>query len=129
MSFDEALAERCRKILKGEPALTERKMFGGLSFLVGGKMVCGVLGEKLVLRMDPGDAYTGALKKPHVKPMDFTGRPMRGFVYVLPEGLTRGTALRNWLRAALTYRRALPSKQSGPYKSLKRKSAKTGGLY
>lgn len=112
MSFDESLAVRCRRILTREPGLNERKMFGGLSFLLKGNMICGVLGRKLVVRVDPGAAYDEALKKPHVRPMDFTGRQLRGFVYVLAEGLARDDSLRNWLRIAVTFGRALPPKQT-----------------
>lgn len=107
MSFDESLAARCREILEREPGLTERKMFGGLSFLLNGKMICGVLGRKLVVRVESGAAYEEALKTRHVRPMDFTGRPMRGFIYVLPEGLARKASLRTWLRKAVAFGTAL----------------------
>lgn len=95
-------------------------MFGGLSFLLNGMMICGVLGRKLVVRVDPGAASDEALKRPHVKPMDFTGRPLRGFVYVLPEGLARDVSLRNWLRAAMNFGRTLQSKQTAPRKVKRR---------
>lgn len=74
MSYDEALASRCRTILEGEAGLSERKMFGGLSFLLHGNMVCGVQGGNLVVRLGSGEAYDKALRRPHVRPMDFTGR-------------------------------------------------------
>lgn len=107
MSFDESLAARCREILEGEPGLNERKMFGGLSFLLNGKMICGVLGSKLVVRVESGTAYEEALKEQHARPMDFTGRPLRGFIYVLPEGLTRKASLRTWLWKAVAFGKAL----------------------
>src|SRR5258706_11928705 len=103
MSYDEALAARCRKFLASEPGLGEKKMFGGLSFLLDGKMACGILGEKLVVRIDGGDAFDRALRQPFVTPMDFTGRPMRGFLYVAPEGYAGAAALRPWLKAAIAY--------------------------
>ena len=110
MAYDESLAERCRAMLAGEMGFSEKRMFGGLSFLIGGKMACGVLGERLVVRLDPVDADR-ALQKPHVTSMDFTGRPMRGFVYIAKEGLA-GAALRKWVDAAVVYSRTSPTKKS-----------------
>ncbi len=109
MSYDESLASRCRKVLEKEKGLTQRNMFGGLSFLLNGKMICGILGRKLVVRLDSGPAYDEALRQPHVRAMDFTGRPMRGFVYVFPEGLAEAASLKKWLRKAVNFGRSLPS--------------------
>lgn len=96
MSFNESLAARCRSILGNESGITEKKMFGGLSFLLEGKMICGVLGERLVVRINP-DLHEQMLHQPHVSPMDFTGRPMRGFLYVAPEGLVETRSLKEWI--------------------------------
>ena len=99
MSFDDKLAARCRAALQEEPGITERRMFGGLSFLLHGNMICGVIERRLVVRLGAGEAYARALQLAHVEPMDFTGRPLRGFVYIRPEGLT-GAGLQHWVRQA-----------------------------
>ena len=106
MAYDERLAERVRGIVAGEEALTERTMFGGLAFMLGGHMFCGIVGDELMLRLGPEGADT-ALTRAHVRPMDFTGRPMTGMVFVAPEGL-RGAALRQWVREAAAFARTLP---------------------
>jgi len=89
MAFDERLAQRIRQILKGARGVTEKRMFGGLCFLVRGKMCCGVERDHLVVRVGP-EQYERALSKPHARPMDFTGRPLKGFVYGLNGRLSDG---------------------------------------
>jgi TfoX/Sxy family transcriptional regulator of competence genes len=96
MGFDEKLADRVRRLLKGKRGLSERKMFGGLAFMLRGKMCCGVLTDDLVARIGPDD-YEKALKELYVRPMDFTGRAMRGYVYVGRDGTKTDRALKNWL--------------------------------
>ena len=96
MAYDEGLAIRIRSHFKGRTHLTERKMFGGLAFLCNGRMCCGIVGSDLMVRV-PKDAYQSALGEPHVRPMDFTGRPMKGFVYVARTALRRSASLRRWL--------------------------------
>ena len=86
MAYDEALAERIRALLAGRDAVTERKMFGGIAFMVGGNMACGVIHDDLMVRVGP-DAHDAALAEPHARPMDFAHRPMRGMVYVDPDGV------------------------------------------
>jgi TfoX/Sxy family transcriptional regulator of competence genes len=108
MAYDESLAERVRAELEGEDGLTERKMFGGLAFMLNGNMACGIVKDELMLRLGPEGA-DHALDEPHVRPMDFTGRPMTGMVFVAREGLG-GDALRRWVRAAAGYARTLPPK-------------------
>ena len=103
MAYDEQLAERVRKSLGRRRNITEKKMFGGLSFLQNGKMLCGVLKDLLVLRVGPEEAAK-LLKKPHVRPMDFTGRPMKGFVYVEPGGS----------KSAASFERGLADAQKSP---------------
>jgi hypothetical protein len=83
MAYDETLAKRIRKTLGRKQRVTEKKMFGGLAFMLGGKMFCGIIGDDLMVRVGP-DGHDDALTQPHVRPMDFTGRPMRGYVYVAP---------------------------------------------
>jgi TfoX/Sxy family transcriptional regulator of competence genes len=109
MAYDETLAERVRAELAGEDALTERKMFGGLAFMLDGNMACGIVRDELMLRLGPEGADR-ALDEPHVRPMDFTGRPMTGMVFVSPGGLG-DEALRHWVREAASYVRTLPPKR------------------
>jgi TfoX/Sxy family transcriptional regulator of competence genes len=109
MAYDEALAERVREVLAGTPGLSERKMFGGLAFMLDGHMCCGIVGDRLMLRLGAGPAEE-ALTRPHVEPMDFTGRPMTGMVYVAPDGLAGGE-LRSWVERAARHVRTLPPKR------------------
>ena len=108
MAYDEDLADRVRSVLPVAEAITERQMFGGLAFMLAGHMFCGVVKDTLMVRLGP-DGADHALREPHVQPMDFTGRPMKGMVFVEPGGLA-GSALRRWVDAAAEYARALPPK-------------------
>src|SRR5262245_44187399 len=109
MPFDERLAQRVRDILAEECPAKEKRMFGGLAFMVNGHMCCGIVGEDLVVRVGPA-AHKQALTKPHVRPMDFTGRPMKGFVYVESLGHQTKRSLRSWIRSGLEFVLSLPSK-------------------
>ena len=109
MAFDEALAARVRKSLGERPGLSERKMFGGLAFLLHGNMCCGVTDDDLMVRVGP-DGREPALTRPHVRPMDFTGRPMKAFVYVGPDGTKADDDLRAWIARGLTFAESLPKK-------------------
>jgi hypothetical protein len=106
MAYDEGLADRVRDVLAPQAGLTERKMFGGLAFMLDGHMCCGIVGSDLMLRLGV-DGADATLARPHVRPMDFTGKPMSGMVFVAPEGL-RGTALRGGVRRASAFARTLP---------------------
>jgi len=106
VAYDEDLAWRVRAVLPPAEAVTERQMFGGLAFMLGGHMFCGVVQDTLMVRLGP-DAAGPALSQPHVRPMDFTGRPVKGMVFVEPGGL-HGAALGEW--AAAAFARALPPK-------------------
>jgi TfoX/Sxy family transcriptional regulator of competence genes len=108
MAYDEDLAYRVRAVLPQGAAVTERQMFGGLTFMLSGHMFCGIVKDTLMLRLGP-EATDRALRQPHVRPMDFTGRPMKGMVFVDPAGL-HGDALRQWVGAAADYARGLPPK-------------------
>jgi TfoX N-terminal domain len=110
VAYDEDLADQVRALLPDAPAVTERKMFGGLTFMFGGHMVCGVVKDTLMVRLGP-DGADRALDRPHVRPMDFTGRPAKGAVFVEPGGL-HGAALQDWVDAGLEYVRGLPPKQA-----------------
>jgi len=112
VAYDEDLAERVRAVLPAGAAVTDRQMFGGLAFMLGGHMFCGVVKDTLMVRLGPGGADR-ALDRPHVRPMDFTGRPMKGMVFVEAPAL-RGPALRQWVDAAAGYARGLPPKQATP---------------
>jgi TfoX/Sxy family transcriptional regulator of competence genes len=107
MAFDEKLAARLRRLLSDRDDVSERAMFGGLTFMLGGHMCCGVNRDELIVRVHPDDE-SAALTRPHARRMDFTRRPMRGFVTVGPEGL-RGRALSRWVRQAVAYAESLPS--------------------
>ncbi len=108
MAFDEELAQRVRAQLGGRTDVDERRMFGGLTFLVGGHMCCGVHGDELILRLGP-DGADKALARRHVRPMDFTGRPLSGFVTVGRQGLS-GPALERWVAQAVAWAESLPPK-------------------
>ncbi len=109
MAYDEALAERVRDLLAPLDDLDERKMFGGISFMLGGNYCCGVLNDDLVVRLGAG-AHDGALGEANVREMDFTGRPMRGWVYVAPDGTTADGSLAAWVNRGVEYARSLPPK-------------------
>ena len=111
MAYSENLADRIREALAHRPELTERQMFGGLSFMVGGNMCCGIVKDDLVVRVDP-ERYEKALARPHARPMDFTGRPLKGMVYVGPEGCGTDEELKHWLDQALSFALSLPPKTS-----------------
>jgi TfoX/Sxy family transcriptional regulator of competence genes len=105
--FDEALAERIRLVLAPRAAFTERKMFGGVAFLIGGNMACGIVRQELMVRTGP-DQYAEALARPHARPMEFTGRPMKGMVFVGEGGL--GKELAAWVEMGASYASGLPPK-------------------
>ena len=104
MAYDESLAERIRPLLAHRDDVREQKMFGGLAFMVGDKMCVGVTNDDLMVRLGADDA---ALKRPHTRPMDFTGRPMKGFVFVAPDGIKTKRQLQAWVDLALAYRATL----------------------
>lgn len=111
MPYDEKLAERVRGILKKQPRVEEKKMMGGLTFMVGGKMCVGVLRNDLMARIPPED-HESALQRTGCREMDFTGRPTRGFVFVGPGGTGTDESLRAWIALALTFnKRAKSSKK------------------
>ena len=107
MAYDEQLAERVRAALP--PGLaSERKMFGGIAFMVQGNMCCGVLGEDLIARL--GERGESAVQEPHVRPFDFTGKPMRHIVFVAPEGVASDDDLQRFVDEALEFALSLPPK-------------------
>jgi TfoX/Sxy family transcriptional regulator of competence genes len=109
MAYDEALAQRIRAALPGIPGLTEKKMFGGIAFLVDGNMACGVSKDSLMVRMSP-DATDAALAQPHVRVFDMTGRPMKGWIIVEPAGIQSDDDLNRWIAQGVAFAQSLPPK-------------------
>ncbi len=110
MAYNEKLAERIRQRLSGRAEVTERKMFGGLAFMVRGHMCCGVGGDELMVRVGP-DLYEAALKEKHAREMDFTGKPLRGMIYVAAPGLSSDKQLGGWVERGLQFVLTLPEKK------------------
>lgn len=109
MAYDEGLAERIREVLAARDGISEKKMFGGIAFMLNGNMCCGVVEDRLMVRVGP-DAYEDALSRPHAREMDFTGRPMKGFVYVDGQGTESDGSLKGWVDMGLNYAKSLPIK-------------------
>ena len=107
MAYDTKLAERVRRSVVGKRGMTEKAMFGGLAFLRGGRMFCGIAKDDLMVRVGP-EGYEEAPQKPHVRPMDFTGRPMKGYVFVAPAGRRTDAALRAWVNLSASFVGTLP---------------------
>ena len=107
MAFDEATADRVRRILSKRPDVVEKKMMGGLIFMVNGSMCCGINGTDLMVRVGP-DAHEQALVQPHVRPMEIGGRRLAAFVKVDPEGYRTDTALRIWVARGIGFVSTLP---------------------
>jgi TfoX/Sxy family transcriptional regulator of competence genes len=112
MAFDPGLAERVREALAARTDVSERRMFGGLAFLLDGHMAVGLVGGVLMARVGPA-RHADALAQPHVRPMDFTGRPMTGYVYIDPEGIADDEALAAWVSACAAFVDTLPRKGPG----------------
>jgi len=111
MAFDPGLAQRVRDVLADRRGVDERRMFGGLAFLLDGNMAVGVLGSTLMVRVGAA-RHAEALATKHVRPMDFTGRPMTGFVFVDEAGIADDASLELWIGRAVDFVRTLPRKQS-----------------
>lgn len=110
MAYDEDVAARVRAAFADADVLTtERKMFGGLAFMVGGHMTVGVLGDELMVRVGK-DAFEEALAQSHARVMDFTGRPSAGMLYVAPDGFADDVSLRTWVDRGLAFTTTLPPK-------------------
>ncbi len=102
MAYDEKLAERVRAVLKGRKSVEEKRMMGGLTFMLNDKMCVGVLKDELMARIDP-QVHEDALRKKGCREMDFTGRPMRGFVFVGPAAISTAKGLDYWMGLALEF--------------------------
>ena len=108
MAFDESLAARIREVLARKRGVEEKKMFGCVCFLLNGNALAGVWKNRLIARLGP-DEGESALREPHVRAFDITGRPMRNWVAVEPEGV-EDDQLNGWLERALKFVKALPKK-------------------
>jgi len=111
MAYDLYLADRIRAILQRAAEFSERKMFGGVAFMVNGHMCCGVVKTDLVIRLTPEEAAI-ALHQPHTRPMDFTGKPLKSMIYVSAIGADSDQALETWVESALRVARSLPQQES-----------------
>ncbi len=109
MPYDEELADRIRVLLARRREISEKKMFGGLSFLLRGNMFCGVANQALMVRVGP-DAYENALTRAHAREMDFTGRPLKGMVFVDAKGFRTSAQLGAWVERGLEFAKTLPAK-------------------
>lgn len=109
MAYNERLAERLRAVYAAHRGVVEKRMFGGVAFMVRGHMSCGIANDTLMARVGP-EQYDKALSRAHAREMDLTGRSLKGFVYVSPEGLKTKRALTSWVTLSLKYVQSLPPK-------------------
>ncbi len=109
MAYDKGIAERIREVFVGRRDVIEKKMFGGIVFMVRGNMCCGVIKDTLMARVGP-DNYAAALKRPYAREMDFTGKPMKGFVFVGQEGFEEDADLLAWVTLCEKFVASLPPK-------------------
>jgi TfoX/Sxy family transcriptional regulator of competence genes len=109
MAYSESLADRIRGIVARHRGVTEKKMFGGVGFLLNGNMLVGVWKTSLIVRIGP-DEYEAALREPHVGEFDITGKPMKGWVMVEPDGIDDDEQLSHWIERATKFVKTLPKK-------------------
>lgn len=109
MAYNEALADHIGVILKDQPNVVGKKMFGGIVFMVSGNMCCGIVKDTLMLRVG-AENYESLLSLPHAREMDFTGKPMKGMIYVDPDGFKSEAELKIWMDKALEFVLSLPAK-------------------
>lgn len=109
MAYNEELAQRIREFLVDQPGLIEKRMFGGVGFMLQGNMACGVNKDDLIVRVGLDD-YPQAVSQPFTRPFDFTGRPMKGWVMVSPEGYLADKDLKAWVDQGVAYALSLPAK-------------------
>lgn len=107
--MDDRLAERIAAVLKGKRGISHRKMFGGTCFMLHGNMLCGTVKDKLMARVG-SEFQDKVMKSEHVRPMDFTGKPMKGMIYVLPAGIRTRSGLEKWVGHAMDFAKTLPRK-------------------
>lgn len=127
MAFDEELARRVRRVFEANDPVLEKHMFGGIAFMLRGHMCVGIVGDALMVRTGP-EANAALLDEPHARPMDFTGRPMRGFLFVDAPGIATAKDLKRWIGHGVAFARSLPKapKKATPTKSQSPRKAVTG---
>jgi len=109
MAYDETLAHRIRQLLAARPDMAEKKMFGGIGFLLHGNMACGVIRDTLIVRVGP-ERYEESLELPHALVFDMTGRAMKGWITVSAEGYASSHDLEHWLELGVGFAKTLPPK-------------------
>ena len=109
MAYDEHLEQRIRELLNDVPGMIGKKMFGGIGFMVQGNMACGVHKDNLVVRVGP-ERYEEALSQPATRVFDITGRPMKGWILVMPDGIQSDAALKRWVEHGVDFALTLPPK-------------------
>lgn len=110
MAYHERLAERIRGYFKRRKGVEEKRMFGGLCFMLNGHMCCGIEKDRLMVRVMP-DRYEALLKKPHAHKMDFTGKPLKGFLFISEAGYRTASGLDSWLDEAVECATSKPPKK------------------
>jgi TfoX/Sxy family transcriptional regulator of competence genes len=128
MAYDEGLAERIRGVLADRPDVSEKRMFGGIVFMIRGHMSVGIAKDDLMVRVGR-DSHDELVRQPHARPMDFTGRPMKGFLYVSSPGLESDADLERWVGHGVKHALSLPAKTAAgkgtaPKKASPRTSAR-----
>jgi hypothetical protein len=109
MTNDEAVAVRIRELLRGYPDFMEKRMFGGIGFLLRGNMACGINKGNLIVRVGP-DLYEDVLQRPHAKVFDMTGRAMKGWIKIGPKGYKQDADLQAWVQIGVSFALSLPPK-------------------
>ncbi len=110
MTYNSELAARMRSAISTFAQATEKKLFGGVCFLVNGNMACGVHGDGLIVRIGEA-AYAETMRKPHVRAFDLTGRPMKGWIFVDPPGYADDDTLKAWVATGIDFAANLPPKE------------------
>jgi TfoX/Sxy family transcriptional regulator of competence genes len=111
VAYDETLAQRVRALLEPRSDVDERRMFGGIGFLIAGNMCCGVHGDELIVRLEPDEGDRLVAGESGARPFDMTGRPMRGWLFVSPDGTAEEADLERWVRSAEGFASSLPPKR------------------
>lgn len=123
MAYDEELSHRIRKAVARRRGVSEKEMFGGIAFLLDGKMFIGIVKDELMVRVGP-ERYEDALDEPEVRPMTFTGRPMKGYVYVGPAGCRSDAAVAKWAERAMQFVATLPAPKKKARKPIAKKTVR-----
>jgi TfoX/Sxy family transcriptional regulator of competence genes len=123
MAYDEGLAQRIREAIEGTPDVVEKRMFGGLAFMIRGHMTFGIVGDELMVRVGP-EAHAASLALPHARPMTFTGKSLKAMVYVAVDGFAEDADLSAWLARGIAYTAALPLKEAKPARARTAQSTK-----